>query len=80
MLVFQLVFQAETDSLSTETGMSFEAVALFPGSSLIKSKTSFLQTVSKETFSLPKFFLSFHSFIHFQNLYFQLIHADLSFW
>ena len=39
--------------------MSFETVALFSGSSLIKFKTSFLETVSKEKFSLPKFFFIF---------------------
>ena len=35
--------------------MSIETVVLFLGSCLIKSKTSFLQIVSKEQFSLPKF-------------------------
>ena len=61
--------------MSTETGMSFETVA---GSSLIKFKTSLLEKVSKEKFSLPKF-LSFYSFLHFQKLYFLLIHADSTF-
>ena len=53
---------------TTETVMSFETVALFLGSSLIKSKTSFLETVSKEKFSLPKFsfiFLQLSSFSKF---------------
>ena len=48
--------------------MSFETVALFPGSSLIKFKTSFLETVSKQKFSLPKFsfiFLQLSSFSKF---------------
>ena len=35
--------------------MPFEKVALFPGSCLIKSKTSFLKIVSKEKVSFPKF-------------------------
>ena len=46
--------------------MSFETVALFSGSSLIKFKTSFLETVSKEKFSLLKFsfiFLQLSSFL-----------------
>ena len=46
--------------------MSFETVVLFPGSFLIKSKTSLLETVSKEKFLLPKFyfiFLQFSSFV-----------------
>ena len=42
--------------MSTETEMSFEAVALFPGSLLIKFKTSILETVSKEKFLLQKFY------------------------
>ena len=48
--------------------MSFETVALFPGSCLIKSKTSFLEIVSKEKVSLPKFsfiFLQLSSFSKF---------------
>ena len=48
--------------------MSFEIVALFPGSCLIKSKTSFLEIVSKEKVSLPKFsfiFLQLSSFSKF---------------
>ena len=52
--------------MSTETGMSFETVAVFPRSSLIKSKASLLETVCKEKFSLPKFFLSFYSSLRFQ--------------
>ena len=39
--------------------MSFETVVLFPGSFLIKSKTSLLETVSKEKFLLPKFYFIF---------------------
>ena len=39
--------------------MSFEKVALFPGSSLIKSKTSFLEMVSKEEVLPPKFYFIF---------------------
>ena len=42
--------------MSTETEMSFETVALFPGSWLIKFKTSILETVSKEKFLLQKFY------------------------
>ena len=48
--------------------MSFETVALFPGSCLIKFKTSFLEIVSKEKVSLPKFsfiFLQLSSFSKF---------------
>ena len=48
--------------------MSFEIVALFPGSSLIKSRASFLEIVSKEKVSLPKFsfiFLQLSSFPKF---------------
>ena len=48
--------------------MSFETVALFPGSCLIKFKTSFLEIVSKEKVSLPKFsfiFLQLFSFSKF---------------
>ena len=48
--------------------MSFETVALFPGSCLIQSKTSFLEIVSKEKVSLPKFsfiFLQLSSFSKF---------------
>ena len=37
--------QTEIDSLSTETWILSETVALFPGSSLIKFKTSFLEAV-----------------------------------
>ena len=36
--------------------MLFETVALFPGSLLIKSETSFLKIFSKEKVLLPKFF------------------------
>ena len=50
--------------------MSFETVALFPGRSLIKSKTSFLETVLKEKYRYQSFFLSFYYFLHFQILYF----------
>ena len=39
--------------------MSFKTVALFPGSFLIKFKTCFLETVSKEKFTLPKFSVIF---------------------
>ena len=53
------------DASSTETGMSFETVALFTGSSLIKFKTSFLETLSKETFPLPKFSFIFYRFLCF---------------
>ena len=35
--------------------MSFETVLLFPGNSLIKTKTSFLEIVLKENVSLKKF-------------------------
>ena len=52
------------DFLSTETGMSFEPVTLFPGSSFIKFKTSFLETVSKEKFLWQNF-----SFIFLQKLH-----------
>ena len=45
--------------------MSFQTVALFPGSSLIKSKTSFLETVSKEKFWLTKF--SFYIFLQLSS-------------
>ena len=48
--------------------MSFETVALFPGSCLIKFKTSFLEIVSEEKVSLPKFsfiFLQLSSFSKF---------------
>ena len=37
--------QTEIDSLSTETWILSETVALFPVSSLIKFKTSFLEAV-----------------------------------
>ena len=63
------------DASSTETGMSFETVALFTGSSLIKFKTSFLETLSKETFPLPKFSFIFYSFLYFQNLVIFAIHS-----
>ena len=56
------------DSLSTETEISFEIVLLFPGSFLIKVKTYFLKTVSKEKLLLPKFsfiFLQLSSFSKF---------------
>ena len=49
---------AEIDSLSIET--AFETGALFRGSSLIKFKTSFLETVSKEKFCYQSLFLSFY--------------------
>ena len=48
--------------------MSFETVALFPGSCIIKSKTSFLEVVSKEKVPLPKFsfiFLQLFSYSKF---------------
>ena len=48
--------------------MSLETVALFPRSCLIKSKTFFLEIVSKEKVSLPKFsfiFLQLSSFSKF---------------
>ena len=48
--------------------MSFETVALFLGSCLIKFKTSVLETVSKEKVLLPKFsfiFLQLSSFSKF---------------
>ena len=66
--ISQFFIKAEIDSLGTETGISFKTVALFPGNSLIKFKTSFLETVSKEKFSLPKFsfvFLKLSSFSKF---------------
>ena len=50
--------------------MSFETVALFPGSSLIKFKTSFLETVSKEKFSLPKFYFIFLQLSSFSEFIF----------
>ena len=69
-LVIQLfkksVFHNRQKQIPWVTGMSFETVALFSGSSLIKFKTSFLETVSKEKFSLPKFsfiFLQLSSFL-----------------
>ena len=39
--------------------MSFKTGALFPGSFLIKFKTCFLETDSKEKFTLPKFSVIF---------------------
>ena len=52
--------------------MSFERVALFQGSSLIKFKikTSFLGTISKEKFSLPKFYFSFLQLSSFSKFIF----------
>ena len=45
--------------------MSFETVALFPGSSLIKYKALFLRKVSKENFLFSFVFLQFSSFSKF---------------
>ena len=55
--------------MSTETGIPFELVALFLGSCLIKSKITFLETVSKEKVSLPKFYL-FTAFFIFKMFIF----------
>ena len=56
--------------MSTGTGMSFQTVALFPGSSLIKSKTSLLETVSKEKFWITKFSFIFLQLSSFSKLVF----------
>ena len=60
--------------------MSFETVVLFPGSSLIEFKTSFLETVSKQNFRYQSLLLTFYNFLHFQNLCSQLVHAEISLW
>ena len=56
--------------MSPVTGMSLETVALIPGSSLIKFETSFLETVPKEKFLLPKFSLIFLELSSFSKFIF----------
>ena len=46
----------EIDTLSTETGMSFEAEAVFLGNSLINFRTSFAEKSSTELLPSIKFF------------------------
>ena len=58
--------------MSTKTGMSFETVALFRGSYVIKFITSFFKTVSKE-----KIFVA-EVFVHLLTAFFKFkIHTDL---
>ena len=67
--------QVETYCLNNETGMSSETVSLIPGSSLIKFKTSFVETVSKETKFVFYLFTAFFIFKVFISCWFSHIKA-----